>query len=163
MAGPLVPAFRFIAIPKADRDWAHEDLAATKAIAGKGAAGGCHSLPGLHTAAIVVPNARDIDPERIAALNEGKILIYEPGLEEVVRQNRKEGRLRFSVDAAEAVAQSVVSFTAVGTPMCANGRIYLSILATPNRRSYSVDGGSKERSKGATPERLRRYWEGSRP
>jgi UDPglucose 6-dehydrogenase len=63
----------------------------------------------------------DIDARRIAALNEGKIPIYEPGLEELVRRNVKEGRLRFTTDAADAVAQSMVTFIAVGTPMSPNG------------------------------------------
>jgi UDPglucose 6-dehydrogenase len=63
----------------------------------------------------------DIDAGRIAALAEGKIPIYEPGLEELVRRNIKEGRLRFTTNIAEAVAQSMVTFIAVGTPMSANG------------------------------------------
>ncbi|MGO9451440.1 MAG: UDP-glucose dehydrogenase family protein [Candidatus Binataceae bacterium] len=70
----------------------------------------------------------DIDTQRIAALNEGKVPIYEPGLEELVRRNLKEGRLRFSVNTAEAVAQSMVSFIAVGTPMSANGAADLSAV-----------------------------------
>src|SRR5579885_3460152 len=68
----------------------------------------------------------DIDIKRIAALNEGKIPIYEPGLEELVRRNMKEGRIRFSTDPAEAVAQSMVSFIAVGTPPSHNGAANLS-------------------------------------
>ncbi|HXW83517.1 MAG TPA: UDP-glucose/GDP-mannose dehydrogenase family protein [Candidatus Binataceae bacterium] len=68
----------------------------------------------------------DIDSRRIAALNEGKIPIYEPGLEELVRRNVKETRLRFTIDTAEAVAQSMVSFIAVGTPMSKSGAADLS-------------------------------------
>ncbi|MGO9450947.1 MAG: UDP-glucose dehydrogenase family protein [Candidatus Binataceae bacterium] len=70
----------------------------------------------------------DIDTQRIAALHEGKVPIYEPGVEELVRRNMKEGRLRFSIDAAEAVAQSMVSVIAVGTPMSANGAADLSAV-----------------------------------
>ncbi len=68
----------------------------------------------------------DIDAKRIAALNEGKVPIYEPGLEELVRRNSKEGRLQFTLDTAEAVAQSMVSFIAVGTPMSKSGAADLS-------------------------------------
>ena len=63
----------------------------------------------------------DIDSKRIASLNEGKVPIYEPGLQELVRRNLKEGRLRFSVDVAEAVQDASVTFIAVGTPMSTNG------------------------------------------
>ena len=45
----------------------------------------------------------DIDAKRIAQLSEGKIPIYEPGLEELVRRNVKEGRLHFTTDVAEAI------------------------------------------------------------
>ena len=68
----------------------------------------------------------DIDKARIAALNEGKVPIYEPGLEELVRRNRAEGRLNFSIDTAEAVGQSMISFIAVGTPMSKDGAADLS-------------------------------------
>src|SRR5580658_51033 len=63
----------------------------------------------------------DIDQARIAALNEGKVPIYEPGLEELVRRNRGEARLTFTTDTAEAVSNSMVSFIAVGTPMSKDG------------------------------------------
>jgi UDPglucose 6-dehydrogenase len=68
----------------------------------------------------------DIDKARIGALNEGKVPIYEPGLEELVRRNRDEARLSFTTDTAEAVGQSMVSFIAVGTPMSKDGAADLS-------------------------------------
>jgi UDPglucose 6-dehydrogenase len=70
----------------------------------------------------------DIDEKRIALLLEGKIPIYEPGLEELVRRNMKEGRLHFTTDIAEAVAQSMVSYIAVGTPMSASGAADLTAI-----------------------------------
>src|SRR5450759_3184158 len=70
----------------------------------------------------------DIDAKRIAQLNEGRIPIYEPGLEELVRRNTKEGRLHFTTDTAEAVKQSMVSYIAVGTPMSASGAADLTAI-----------------------------------
>ncbi|HUO04737.1 MAG TPA: UDP-glucose/GDP-mannose dehydrogenase family protein [Candidatus Binataceae bacterium] len=70
----------------------------------------------------------DIDERRIAALNEGKIPIYEPGLEELVRRNVKEGRLHFTTDIKSAIAQSMVSYIAVGTPMSAAGAADLTAI-----------------------------------
>src|SRR5271167_2268122 len=63
----------------------------------------------------------DIDEARIAALNEGKVPIYEPGLEELVRRNTGEGRLSFTIDATDAIGNSMISFIAVGTPMSGDG------------------------------------------
>ncbi len=68
----------------------------------------------------------DVNRERIDQLKAGKIPIYEPGLEELVRRNVKEGRLRFSTDTAQAVSQSMVSFVAAGTPMGKSGGADLS-------------------------------------
>jgi UDPglucose 6-dehydrogenase len=68
----------------------------------------------------------DIDTGRVAMLAEGKVPIYEPGLEELVRRNIKEGRISFTTDTAAAIAQSMVSFIAVGTPMSASGAADLS-------------------------------------
>lgn len=58
----------------------------------------------------------DIDERRIADLNENKIPIYEPGLEELVVKSRGEGRLKFSTDISDGLAESDFCFIAVGTP-----------------------------------------------
>ena len=68
----------------------------------------------------------DINRERVAQLQAGKVPIYEPGLEELVRRNVKEGRLSFTTDLVPAVGQSMVSFLAVGTPMSDSGAADLS-------------------------------------
>jgi UDPglucose 6-dehydrogenase len=58
----------------------------------------------------------DKDEDKIAALKRGAIPIYEPGLDELVKHNSREGRLSFSVDLTEAVASADAVFIAVGTP-----------------------------------------------
>ena len=63
----------------------------------------------------------DIDAERIERLNAGEIPIYEPGLEDLVRRNRSEGRLTFTTDLAEAVTGVDVVLIAVGTPQGSYG------------------------------------------
>src|SRR5579872_1664020 len=68
----------------------------------------------------------DIDRARIEALTAGTLPIYEPGLEELVRRNLKEHRLSFTSDLNTAVAQSMVSFVTVGTPMSSGGAADLS-------------------------------------
>ena len=58
----------------------------------------------------------DVDPLKISNLNVGVLPIWEPGLDALVERNFKDGRLRFSNDAALAVAHGDVQFIAVGTP-----------------------------------------------
>ena len=58
----------------------------------------------------------DVDPLKISNLNIGVLPIWEPGLDALVERNFKDGRLRFSNDAAMAVAHGDVQFIAVGTP-----------------------------------------------
>ena len=58
----------------------------------------------------------DVDAAKIEGLAQGIVPIYEPGLEPLVRANHAEGRLRFTTDAADAVAHGSIVFIAVGTP-----------------------------------------------
>lgn len=58
----------------------------------------------------------DKQPERIDALQNGSIPIYEPGLDALVRKNADSGRLSFSLDLAASVAEADLVFIAVGTP-----------------------------------------------
>ncbi len=68
----------------------------------------------------------DIDTVKIDRLKEGIIPIYEPGLEEMVRFNTKEGRLGFTTQYDEAVAKSQVIFLALATPQGDDGSADLS-------------------------------------
>ncbi|HEY5610080.1 MAG TPA: nucleotide sugar dehydrogenase, partial [Thermoanaerobaculia bacterium] len=63
----------------------------------------------------------DVDERKIAALQEGKIPIYEPGLDSIVSKNVAEGRLRFTTDLKEAIRASRAIFIAVGTPQLPDG------------------------------------------
>lgn len=58
----------------------------------------------------------DIDENKISALQNGKIPIYEPGLEEMVIRNQKEGRLNFTTQLASCINNVDIVFNAVGTP-----------------------------------------------
>ena len=58
----------------------------------------------------------DAAPERIAALQAGRVPLYEPGLEALVAANAAAGRLSFSGDIGRAVPEADVAMLAVGTP-----------------------------------------------
>ena len=58
----------------------------------------------------------DIDEAKVNGLKQGKLPIYEPGLEELVLENYREDRLFFTTSLAEAAAESDIHFIAVGTP-----------------------------------------------
>src|SRR4051795_3765794 len=63
----------------------------------------------------------DKDQSKIDTLNDGRIPIYEPGLEELVRRNGQEERLTFTTALASAVQASEIVFIAVGTPQGEDG------------------------------------------
>ena len=58
----------------------------------------------------------DKDKKKIDSLNKGKVPIYEPGLEEILKRNHKAKRLFFTSDLNEAVKKSDIIFICVGTP-----------------------------------------------
>jgi UDPglucose 6-dehydrogenase len=58
----------------------------------------------------------DIDPGKVERLGRGQLPIYEPGLEEIVVQNIKAGRLRFTLDYTQGLQSAQVAFVCVGTP-----------------------------------------------
>ena len=75
----------------------------------------------------------DIDAEKIARLDRGEIPIYEPGLDDLVERNVKQGRLTFTHDTAEAVANSLVLFIAVPTPPREDGSTDLAAVESVAR------------------------------
>lgn len=64
----------------------------------------------------------DRDADRIASLKKGVLPLHEPGLEELVARNLEEERLRFTTHLADAVADSLMVFLCVGTPVDQEGR-----------------------------------------
>lgn len=68
----------------------------------------------------------DNDLRKLENLYKGIIPIYEPGLEDLIKNNTKEGRLKFSADIYNAVKESLICFIAVGTPELEDGSADLS-------------------------------------
>ncbi|MDP3804170.1 MAG: UDP-glucose/GDP-mannose dehydrogenase family protein [Candidatus Omnitrophota bacterium] len=75
----------------------------------------------------------DNDKKKIKSLKSGIVPIYEPGLEELIRRNRKEGRLSFCSSIKEGVRKSEVIFIAVGTPSRSNGDADLTFVENVSR------------------------------
>ena len=72
--------------------------------------------------------ATDNDVARIAALQAGKIPIYEPNLDKVLETVVREGRLKFTANCAEAVGNADIVFICVGTPPTETGEADLSAI-----------------------------------
>lgn len=70
----------------------------------------------------------DINEEKIKMLSEGKVPIYEPGLEEMVVRNFREGRLRFTTRLTDCLDEVEAVFSAVGTPPDEDGSADLSYV-----------------------------------
>jgi UDPglucose 6-dehydrogenase len=88
---------------------------------------------GLVTGAVFADLGNDVvcvdnAAEKVAALRDGHIPIYEPGLEEMVARNVADGRLAFTTDLAAAVRRSVIVFITVGTPPKKDGETDLSAV-----------------------------------
>lgn len=85
-----------------------------------------HGYVGLVTAAVFADLGNTVwvvgrTKEKIDRLKKGDPLIYEPGLDELLKRNLAAGRLKFTLDYKEGVAASQVVFIAVGTPSKTNG------------------------------------------
>src|SRR3982751_1338133 len=70
----------------------------------------------------------DVNPDKVASLNEGRSPIVEKGLDELIRDNAANGRLRATTSTADAVNATDLSLICVGTPSRRNGSLDLSYL-----------------------------------
>ncbi len=75
----------------------------------------------------------DSDLGKIEALRRSEIPFYEPGLDQIVERNVREGHLTFSTDLASALRKSQVVFIAVGTPRGTDGEADLGQVKTVAR------------------------------
>jgi UDPglucose 6-dehydrogenase len=94
----------------------------------------------------------DLDADKIARLSDGRVPIFEPGLQEIVRRNLAAGRLRFSSDAAQGAQFASLQFIAVGTPPDENGSADLShVLSAARSIGQYMDGDRVVVNKSTVP------------
>jgi len=83
----------------------------------------------------------DVDDRKIATLRDGRVPFYEPGLEDLIRRNVREGRLSFSTDVDAGVRESRILFIAVGTPQGEDGSADLRhVLDVARTIGQAMDG-----------------------
>jgi len=83
----------------------------------------------------------DKDAAKVRMLRRGKVPIYEPGLEELVKRNKTEGRLVFTTELPKAVRASTVVFIAVGTPQGEDGSADLRhVLGVAGQIAKAMNG-----------------------
>ncbi len=82
--------------------------------------GACLAELGHHVLCI------DINKQKIQELNDGQVLIYEPGLTDLIKKNINHGTLQFSADTARGAAHGLFQFIAVNTPPNADGSADIS-------------------------------------
>jgi len=85
----------------------------------------------------------DKDESKVRMLRAGKMPIYEPGLEELVRRNRHENRLTFTTLLPKAVRTSTIVFIAVGTPQGEDGSADLQHVLNVAREIARAMNGYK--------------------
>ena len=120
--------------------------------------GTCFAEFGLHVTCV------DKESSKIKKLNNGEMPIYEPGLEELVRKNMREGRLEFTTNLSEAIHGALVVFIAVGTPSKKDGTADLSYVDEVAREiAQNMDGYKVVVTKSTVPvgtgERIRKIIE----
>ncbi len=109
--------------------------------------GACFSEFGVNVTCV------DKDPDKIASLKQGRIPIFEPGLDEQVANNVKAGRLSFSTALAPAVKGADAVFIAVGTPSRrGDGHADLSyVYAAAGEIARAMDGYTVVVTKSTVP------------
>jgi UDPglucose 6-dehydrogenase len=101
---------------------------------------------GLVVGSCLAENGNDVvcvdnNQAKVRALQRGRVPIYEPGLEELVRRNRAEKRLTFTTGLRAAVRQSQIVFVAVGTPQGEDGSADLQyVLAVAREVARAMNG-----------------------
>ena len=96
--------------------------------------GTCFSEMGVHVTCV------DVDENKIANLKDGKIPIYEPGLETLVHKNVKSGRLHFTSHLEDVLNHVDIVFSAVGTPPDEDGSADLKyVLAVAKTIGQHLD------------------------
>lgn len=90
--------------------------------------GACFSEMGVNVTCV------DVNQEKIDKLLNGQIPIYEPGLEEMVMRNCREGRLNFTTDLTSVLDDVDIVFSAVGTPPDEDGSADLKYVLAVARQ-----------------------------
>lgn len=112
---------------------------------------------GLVVGACFAENGNDVvcvdtDAAKIESLRQGRLPIYEPGLDELVARNGAEERLRFSTELAPAVGRAQVVFIAVGTPPGEDGSADLThVLAVARDLARAMTGYTVVVTKSTVP------------
>lgn len=86
--------------------------------------GACLAQVGNHVLCV------DIDEKKIESLKEGNTPIYEPDLDDMIKQNLEAGRIEFTTDPAQGVRHGLFQFIAVGTPPDEDGSADLTHVVT---------------------------------
>lgn len=84
--------------------------------------GTCFAESGNHVTCV------DIDAEKVAAMRNGSVPIYEPGLDVLFERNTRQGRLHFTTDLRAGISDAQVIFLALPTPPGADGAADLSFV-----------------------------------
>ena len=96
--------------------------------------GTCFAEMGVHVTCV------DVNEEKIHSLLDGNIPIYEPGLDEMVKRNHREGRLKFTTDLTSVINDVEMVFSAVGTPPDEDGSADLQyVLAVARQFGQTIE------------------------
>ena len=108
--------------------------------------GTCYSTTGNHVTMV------DVNEDRVVSLRQGVIPIFEPGLESLVEENVKAGRLAFTTDMADACKNADVIGIAVGTPQNEQGECDLQyVMAAARAIAKSIDSYTVVVTKSTVP------------